>query len=430
MSHISYGMERIRAWWPGRQDFGPPVLYRTDREGPRAIIERDRLYKGRWLEDELTGRVYPVVAGGIGLMGDVGTMPIFFGWQVGGSPAGPATTSLNSAYANNSTGNSVATRFALAAAKTLSTVYFWINSFTGTASNVNDLNLEVRTEQSLFKPTTASTVATATLDPLSNTSWVSVSCSASLSAGAVYYLIIGDADGNGTDFAIIARGGTNTSYETFNVLAARTASWTSANGFNTQSFEDRIGKIIPIFSDGTGAGDPFSASANPTNDSNQKGLYIDGLTNSLKVYGIICSGSANITGASIWSGTNGPGSSHGTDAQVYSTVGNRWSANVGGAFFSAYTLVANTPYRFVVNGGASSFQAPVRMQLGTVNIGTAGELAGSMPGGGKWYYTKESSGSWSDTTTEFPDLGVYILDQVAAAGGGGGGSGQGAILLG
>lgn len=431
--HISYGMEPIRCWWPAQKVIGPPLLYSRRKGGPR--VEPRSVYRGRWIEDVLTGRVYPLVSGGLGLQGSVGVAGAVLVPYLG-PPSGPATTSLNNNYVAGTSGNAAACRIWPTENLTLSYLYFWINSFTGTAASVTDINVELRSEASFFLPTTASSLNTGTVDPASNIGWIKGPVfNASLTAATPYWGCVGDANGSGTNFALISRGGTNGTYQTLQQFYSRHPSYTTSAGFTAATFEGRVSQIVAVFSNGGAIGDPFSTSALPTSDANQKGLYISGLLNSLTIYGMIGDvSSANLAGISVWAGTHGPGSNHGTDADgVGTTIIPVASGNKGGAYLATpYTLAANTAYRIVFRSGASNAQIPRKLQIGTVGVGSTADLLGAFPGGGGCYWTAESSGSWVDDLTAFPAVGLYILDQVAPVGGGGGGAGAGlgAIILG
>jgi len=84
-------------------------------------------------------------------------------------------------------------------------------------------------------------------------------------------------------------------------------------------------------------------------------------------------------------------------------------------FASAVTLAAGNTYRIVVKPGASS------VSTYTVTVASAAIMA-AMPGGADWHLTtRTDAGSWSETTTLRPLMGLVIdaIDDGTGSGGGG-----------
>lgn len=87
-----------------------------------------------------------------------------------------------------------------------------------------------------------------------------------------------------------------------------------------------------------------------------------------------------------------------------------------GRFDTSVTLTAGQTYYLAVKPGGSA------VSMITFSAAGASQMQG-YPNGGDWYLsTRTDEGSWTDTTTEWPVLGL-IIDGVDDGGGGGGGGG-------
>lgn len=417
--NISYGLEKLRSWAPSHNIIGPPLLYRRGKGGPS--IAPFAPYKNRWIEDEVTGKVYPIVRGGIGAQSDINAMSPYclLGMPILGSILnGFATFALNLDYVAGTVGNAVAVRGKVMTARTVAALYFWLNSYTGTAANVNDINVEIRADSTYPSPNSAATLATTTVNPSSNTGWIKATISLALTAGTFYWFIVGDADGGTTgSSANISRGGTD-AYNTLPATRKNWDTWKTTAGWTNIALESRAAAFIVCFTDGAAVGDVWhtGTTALSTADTTQRGLYIDGLTEELAIYGMGGDVNSTFLGSfTVWENTAGPSGS-GWHAQA--TTDYFGGASPQGMALTAPCLLAkSTPYRFVFKGSTgTNIATPRRLQIGTVATGgSIADLAGAMPGGGKWYYTKENAGSWVDTTTEFPYVEFLVQDQVAVS---------------
>ncbi len=117
------------------------------------------------------------------------------------------TIAFNNNYVSGTSGNAIAARYLVpVGGKTINSVYFFISSITGTAANVDDINLELRPEASAgaATPATGTLTESKTHNPSSTTGWRAVTGWTSvLTALSRVFFIVGDADGGGTDFATV-----------------------------------------------------------------------------------------------------------------------------------------------------------------------------------------------------------------------------------
>lgn len=344
-----------------------------------------------------------------------------------------STLALDSAYTFNSAGDAIAHRYASAVNKTLSSVYYYITARAGTTGT---LSLSCRRNTTALSPVTGATQigTTQTVTPSTTVSrWNQYSWSLADVGGHAtdryVWFCIGHPSGSaGNSWTILKHnttGGNRMQYPDAN-------SFSSTAGFASAITNDTaFSTLVLVFSDGSAVGSPWTTTTGTNANTVQQGLRIDGLTASLVIHGwrgTVQSGGP--TAFYIWEGTGGP--SAGTDLLSGVTVHTIAAASAPdyNFFASPVTLAAATQYRFTAE--ASSYGV-LRFQLGTLASGSASDLMLAVQGGGNWYYTTESGGAWSDTTTEWPAMELIIEDQGAPGAGGGGGlraAGRGGLAVG
>lgn len=392
----SYVVSRRRAQWPA-------TLARYRHED--WFVHKD-------------GYLIPAIAGGTGWSSTLQYPHAGLGFVGGLSTPSQTTTSLNSAYTFNSAGAAIGSRFAnFPIAKTLNSAYIYITAYGGTAANTNDLNFELRNVTSGIPGSTLH--ASGTLNPASATGWSALTgLSFSMSQDTAYFAVWGDADGNGTDFATTLR--TLSADATQTTLldgraAVTTTGWASGNTINAAN-----GSIVLGFSDNTAIGNPFGTSAASSSSQNQRGLYVAGFTEQIKILGMLLgAGQAtnNVSGFNLWEGATGPSGSATANGTVDVTDNSAPPVVIGMLLGTPYTCSRSTLYRFVFTYSANA-TAPRKIQIGT---GADATLKASMLGGSGWYWA-EANGTtnWNnDDTTAWPAVSIVVEDQVQIATGGG-----------
>ncbi len=339
--------------------------------------------------------------------------------------SGLAMTSfaLDSAYSiGGSPADAIGTRLQLLDGKTLDTVYFYIVSYNGTAANVNDINLELRPEASAgaSTPHTSTLTESKSVNPSSATGWIaSTGWTSVLAALSRYFLIVADADGNGTDYATV---GLATTYHD------GVTPWSTPLGFHVQTTggfntgntnsSGRASMLVVKFSDGTVRGISLATTAGAASSTNQRGLKIDSdaFTNPTDVFGMIWNVSnANCSGLKIYTGTNGPasGAAHTSTDIIYGAAARTGAFMSGGA---AYRFSPGTAYRLVATFSGATTGGPQKLSIGT---GADATLRLAMPGGGKFSWTLENAGAWSDDADATAGLMLLLDAEVAPVGGSG-----------
>lgn len=333
------------------------------------------------------------------------------------------TQNLNSAYTYNSAGQSYAMRVVLPATKTLTDVYFYISSYTGTAANVNDINVEVRNDSPNKPGSTQHAVQT--VDPASATGWIKVTgFSQSLTAGTVYWIVVADPDGGAVDFAVCTRQyQLSSGWDEQIVAGPNYLALSTSNGWTSPSLAIGVACICLVFNDGSVMGNPYVTSSVAPTNTRQRGIRIENtvLNADIKVWGAKMGNTVgNLTSMNFWEDGAGPGGSPTYQATVlYITGRSNVSTNIIGAMFGTpITLSALTDYRVVGAFSSNNFN-PTRLSIGT---GSDANIRGCMLAGGKIYHTDETAGAaWNDDTTLLPALAVLVDDLVTPAGGSGGG---------
>lgn len=443
----------VRHWYLPTDSIGPPVVldrhdktlrpylandvkhewesYQRERECVRKFAEwKNRLRKEtdprravRMAERFMGERADCAVLSAFFDKSDIYSFRLFFDVSL----STVQTTTLSSNYVAGTSGAACAHRYLVpVGGKTINNVYFNIASFTGTASNVNDINLELRPEASAgaATPDTATLTESKTFDPASTTGWnKSTGWTSVLSALARVFFIVGDADGNGTDNAVINRSfatfqdyGVGIALQVRGYPALTTGGWASGNSVIAGPC-----LIVLAFSDGTAFGCPFTVGSTPGNDTNRRGLRItsSGLIANLPIYGMTwTSGSASISGMEIYNNANNPGTSPdntSTDILYSSTAAARTGCLTSGG--TPYTLVAGTAYRIVDTNSGANNNGPQRMDIGT---GEDATLRSAMPGAGNFYYARANgTTNWSnDLVGSMPQISLLVDGQVAPASGG------------
>lgn len=367
---------------------------------------------------------------------DMGRLSAFFGtgdmypllWLIDLTLSSISTTALNSNYVAGTSGAAMGGRFLTpVGGKTLNSVYFNVGTYTGTASAVNDINLELRPEASAgaATPNTSTLTESKSVDPASATGWIATTGWTSvLTALARNFVIVGDADGSGVNFANLRRSSTGNLYAVSgNQIPTRfgtfttTGGWASGNSFTPASI-----KMVLGFSDGTAFGDPLTVDTAPASDTNRRGLAISsaGLVASLKIFGMLwTSANANCSGMEISQGTDPPGTTVDASTEIlYSGTATRIGALTNGG--APYELQPGTAYHVVATFGGATSGGPQRMDVGT---GEDATLRLAMPGGGRFSYARANGTTdWSnDLAGSLPAISLLVDGQIAASPGGGGG---------
>jgi hypothetical protein len=233
-----------------------------------------------------------------------------------------------------------------------------------------------------------------------------------MSADTPYWLVIGDADGSGTDYATLLR----------NVAIATPRDWTKWHAVQTtdgwasvRTTTGRISSIVAVFASGRVIGNPMTVSVTSANNQNRRGWRFVAPTTA-KIFGLIGAlntSGATITGVELWAGDTGPSGSPQATGSVEALSGNLNSFIHGYLFGTAPTMTQGTPYRLVYTYGANA-NVPEKFSIGT---GATAELRSARIGGGAWYFAGASGTTdWSnDDTNSLPNTDICVDDFLPSA---------------
>ena len=328
---------------------------------------------------------------------------------VGGGSGGGESVALDSNYTAGSAGDCVMGRFIAHATMTLDKLYYYILSYAGTAANVNDINLEVRSGTLAAPDLTApGLLGTFTMNPGAVLGWNAfTSINLALTSGSVYYFIVGDPDGNGTDTATVM----STVAASFpnGDSPAYYSPWyavTSTNGGTTLSVRGRNPGMLAFFTNGDVFGASNFSSDTPTGTFERGMKVVNGFPFNLNIHALTVypSGSANLSGAKVWSGSTGPtGSALMTSTSPikdFSSTGTQ----VGFVFTSIQSISADTPFRATFTYGSSSTTPTRTLAIPADNT----DLQSALPGRGNLIWTQDTSSAWVDNANGIPSIGIIV----------------------
>lgn len=412
--HLIGRWEKVRALGP--HGWGQPWIL-DQKWGQLLPYRHDQWWRspdGVWV---------PVVQGGIAGMSALRQRPRM---EVGIlADVGHFTRTFSTNYVSGTSGTASGARISLPVQKTLQDVYWCISSYTGNAALVTTLDFELRTGTSSGPTTSAGgLVETITgVNPASATGWIKVSgWSSVLSAKTYYFLIAGDADGNGTNNAVVY-----TYFGNFLSWHDWMAVYT-ANGFQSTSRVSYASISALVCDDDTAYGCPFNSRTASAANALQYGLYIDGVLAPIKLFGLQTStGCTNMSGCKVYPATEAPDGTAITNGTATDPFVGQATTYTFARFTTPPTLDALTPYRIVYTFSGSATR-PGYYSIGT---GSDANLQSLMVGGGGWYKTEEAAGPvWSDDTSAYPEMMLLLEDVGTADAGSGGGPLVGGRLVG
>lgn len=291
---------RVRGVGPWGITPSAVLSYPVAQGAPRLRRYRDE----DWAYDARSGLVLPALRGGSGWRASAEFTSPNIG--LGALTLTQTTLPLDSAYTYNSAGDAIAAMLPMPATRTLNGVYTFITGYTGTTpANVNDLDVEVRNHGASKPGTTLH--ASGSINPASATGWVVVTgLSFSMVAGTIYWAIVADADGNGTDYATVLRNTTSVLD-----LRMRSQAMQTTDGWATVITAGQAqASLVLAFADGTAYGWPYTVAATPSNNTNRRGFNISqGFSGDCRFYGMFLTQGNNLTGGSgleVWEANSGP----------------------------------------------------------------------------------------------------------------------------
>ena len=396
-------------WQPGAEEISAPYIHDRKWGVLNPYARSDQWWKsphGIWVE------VKQLLANESGYIyhGEA-TWPHVFGINSG--TVTQTTLGLTTPYVYNSAGHVVAWRIQPNEAGTITNIYYYATSITGTPGTI----IELRNDGSPKPGTTAhiSTTHSPTVVGWQNVSGLSFATT----ARTVYWLCVGAGAGNTAGHTVTAIRYINFAGSNQSEFVHFSNSTNAANGFaSNPTMDGRVGAFLLVYSNGAVWGRPFTSVVTPASSTNKRGSRFSSqfFAADLRVAGVIWSSAhVNISGVNIYEGTNGPsaGESLITADFITSATPQKQGCWFGDA---GYLFRAGAQYSVVNTFSAATTAGILRMQIGT---GSDANLKAAMPGGGAHTYVEESGGAWVETTDEMASCWYLIEQEVAPTGGGG-----------
>ena len=303
---------------------------------------------------------------------------------------GASAAALTNAYAFGVSGSVAAMRFIATKNCVLTDYYYATANNTGTPTGA--LTVEVR-NASATNNLPGSLIISQAHTPTQN-AWnrVTFTTPVAMTANTVYYIIVGDAAGNATNYYRVWQ--TNGGFAA--TLGGAENRWwgqvTTANGFATVGSLTAAGNVgILRFADGTYRGMLNNGGGTPASNTLKRGMYIEELEADIEVSGVSVGTGTSWSGVEIFDASQGPRST--PLYQVSCTADNRNQLVVH--FPTPFRLRAGKSYRVVLTFSAAS-SAPG--QQGAANTSTLPIEFGNLfeNQGGRVFATLETAaGGWS-----------------------------------
>lgn len=386
--------EKVRAVGPG----GVGLPYMLDRKWGRVLphTESDEWWhspEGIWM---------PTMRGGSGFSFHGMPRSTLISHDV--SAFASSTNTINNVLTVGTSGLGVAARFACFRNETVTDLYVaTTTALTGTPI----LKWEIRTSNGNAPDTTGpGLVASGTFTPAGNT-WNKVTgLSTALTAGTIYWIIIGGSTADGSNKVDVQRSGLNENSGT-SIYAPYATGFTGNGWSGASSVFSAFSSICMVFSSGRVIGCPF-VSETGGSSTNRRGMFIGSLDPNIGIYGLVGASGAltNSSGAELWLNSNGPSGSAdaASGVQILTDVG----SIAGYLFGSPQKIPARNTARLVFTYSAGG-STPTKMNIGT---GVDANLQAMMFGEAAWYWAQANgTTNWSnDDVNAFPRMNVLIED--------------------
>jgi hypothetical protein len=330
------------------------------------------------------------------------------------------TTLLNSAYTHNSGGAAFGAPFCPLSSGNLTDFWCKVDAYTGTWASTDQLiKCEIR-EGLLGNNRLGSTtlVGSFNIDLTgAPTGWVAVTgLSLALTAGKFYSIIIGDPDGNGTNFVTMVNslGGTPINPSFVGGATPRT----TTDGFSTAgtSLSSRLAVTFRYDGQLYSMGGAFDTRATNTSGTYQRGVKFTMDENAILI------GALNIAFEGFYNntiinrfrlyegGSTLPGGTPILDLTIPLTTINSATTPIPSAQFfgtaNYLELKKGQTYRLTL---APSSGATLPRRITITGSPPAEVLAANLPRGGCWTDNLANSAAWTDDTASWSDMGPLLV---------------------
>lgn len=252
-----------------------------------------------------------------------------------------------------------------------------------------------------------------------------------LTANEIYWVVVGDAAGNGDGYQIRTRNSSHATTASSAIAGTGPmyAMYTSTAGFTGNGTAPSYPvSFMLVFSDGTTIGHPYTQSATDTSATTERGLKIYGLTNSISIAGFVTTQqNTNVNTIQMYSGTTAPGGTVWAGFNGGSALTPTANQKANGVFLfpSVVTLEKDTVYRLTYTF-SSAGNYPGYNECEDAATPGADAVACSLMAGNCCHCIDDTSGGWIDyddatAGIRLSRISLIIADQVAPVAGGAGG---------
>lgn len=306
------------------------------------------------------------------------------------STGGASAATLTTAYSFGVSGSVHAVRFL--ARKNCTLTEFWYATGANTGTPTGALTIEVR--NSTATNNLPGTLITSESHTPTASSWnrVVFTTPVVMTANTVYYVIVGDAAGNATNYYRVWQ--TNGGYAA-NLGGVENRWWgqvTTANGFTTAGSLTSAGTVgVMRFSDGTYAGMIHASGGTPGSTTLKRGYYINELEADIEVTGVGVGSGTSWSGVEIFDASQGPRSTPLFRIECGADNRNQFVVY----FPTPFRLRAGKSYRIVLTYSANS-SSPGQQNL-AATTGLSQDIANalSMNGGRAVPTIETAAGGWA-----------------------------------
>lgn len=281
---------------------------------------------------------------------DFGNSP-HTGFTIGSfSVGGRSATSLNNAYSFGVSGSVAAIRYMPHFTARLTEFWYCTGSKNGTPTGA--LTIEVREASggtSALLPATLITSESHTPTADNTFQQVKFTNPPLFEINKIYYIIIGDAAGNATNFYRIW---SQTELVTFNNQSSlsKFGTITTTNGFATNGTAGASHMGFLKFDNGVTIGSVITGGGTSGSNTNKRGYLIEPLGLDCEIYGVQVAAGANISGVEVFAKSQGP-----NDAPLYRQTMTDANRNLGQVYFDRpFRMLADRAYRVVLTYSANS----------------------------------------------------------------------------
>lgn len=267
------------------------------------------------------------------------------------STGGASASNLNNAYSFGVSGTVTALRYMPHFSAYLNEFWYYTGTRNGTPTGALTIEVREANASSITLPGTLMTSESHT--PTADNTWQRVVFTTPpyFSINKIYYIIIGDAAGNATNFYRVHTSNFGLPGNYGGSTERRYGTVTTSNGFATSGSGQFSGHVgLMRFSNGLVIGNVHTTGGTSGNNTNKRGYLIENLEADYEIFGVQISNSGNISGIEVFDKSQSP-----NQTPMMRQATNTDTANLGICYFEKpFRMRAGKSYRVVLTYSAAS----------------------------------------------------------------------------